>query len=46
MRRTPLAAMLTLLVIVALGGCGGKGGESKGSTTTGPHKPPAHAPAY
>jgi nitrous oxide reductase accessory protein NosL len=56
MRRTPLAAMLTLLAAVAatvvLAGCGGKStGTStstptKSSTTSTTHKQPSHAPAY
>ena len=55
MKRTPLAAMLTLLaaaaVAVALAGCGGKGSttSSTSSTTTstsGAHKPPSKAPGY
>jgi hypothetical protein len=38
MKRTPLTAMLTLLIAlgstVAVEGCGGKGGSSSSTTTT------------
>jgi hypothetical protein len=52
MRRTPLAAMLTLLAVaaatVAIAGCGGKstGTPTKSGTTSTTHKQPSHAPAY
>ncbi len=52
MRRTPLAAMLTLLAVlaaaVAIAGCGGKStGTSRNSNPTSTtHKQPSHAPAY
>jgi hypothetical protein len=53
MRRTPLAAMLTLLAVaaatLAFSGCGSKssGAPAKGATTsTGTQKQPSHPPAY
>jgi hypothetical protein len=52
MKRTPLAAMLTLLAAiaatVAVAGCGGKSTPTptKSPTPSTTHKQPSHAPAY
>jgi uncharacterized lipoprotein YehR (DUF1307 family) len=52
MRRAPLAAMLTLLAVlaatVAIAGCGDKSTSTSTSTSTTSttHKQPSHAPAY
>ena len=52
MKRTPLAAMLTLLAAaaatVAMAGCGDKSTSTptKSGTTSTLHKQPSHAPAY